>query len=110
MLPTVWVRVTAGPEGGTMEIVSIWIGVILGVIGILAAVAAMMRWFAHWTVETIVETIDVRIDQRFDERLGPINGQLVAIRHHGELVDLRLAHLEADMVLVKQHLLGSTAA
>ena len=89
-----------------MEIVSIWIGVILGVIGILAAVAGMLRWFAHW----IVEAVDVRIDQRLDERLVPINEQLVAIHHHGEMVDLRLGHLEADMVLVKQHLLGSTAA
>ena len=92
-----------------MEIVSIWIGVILGVIGILAAFAGMLRWFAHWIVETVDVRIDQRLDERLDGKLGPINEQLVAIHHHGEMVDLRLGHLEADMVLVKQHLLGSTA-
>ena len=50
------------------------------------------------------------IDDRFDAMDRRFDALEAKVDHGTEVTDLRLSHLEADMTLVKQHLLGSSAA
>ena len=136
-----------------MDTVNAWIGLALGVIGVLAGVGAMLRWAAGWLLRgldiridtklaTFETKLDATLDAAFDIKLSPIHRRLdgidtrldgidtrldgidtrldgidgridrldAKVDHIAEVVDLRLRPLEADMALVKQHLLGTPAA
>lgn len=96
-----------------MDTVNEWVGLAVGVIGVLAGVAALLRW--------TVSQLDSRIDAKLSAGLNPINRRLDAldvkidrveerVDHVAVVVDLRLRPIEADMALVKQRLLGTPAA
>lgn len=104
-----------------MDAVNAWLGLALGMFGVLAGVAAMLRWTAAQVIRSLDERIDTKLDtkldaleSKIDAKLAPINRRLdaleVKVDHLAEVVDLRLRPLEEDMRLVKQHLLGTTAA
>lgn len=100
-----------------MDAVNAWLGLALGMFGVLAGVAAMLRWTAAQVIRSLDERIDTKLDaleSKIDAKLAPINRRLDALEskvdHLAEVVDLRLRPLEEDMRLVKQHLLGTTAA
>ncbi|KAA1421871.1 hypothetical protein F0U44_06280 [Nocardioides humilatus] len=76
-----------------------WLGLILGMLGVLAGVGAMLR--------ALLSSLDARIDAKLDAKLSPLESK---VDHIAEVVDLRLRPLEEDMRLVKQHLLGTPAA
>ena len=64
-------------------------------------------------VERRFDAVDSRFDaveRRFEAVDSRFDALESKIDHLAEVTDLRLTHLEADMTLVKQHLLGSSAA
>lgn len=113
-----------------MERVNLAIGVVLGMLAVLGSIAAMLRWFMARLFRMLDERIDARlgqtldaIDRRFDavdRRFDAVDQRFDAVDrrfdrlegnvdHLADKTDVRLSHLEADMTLVKQHLLGSAA-
>ncbi|WP_460853801.1 hypothetical protein [Nocardioides montaniterrae] len=106
------------------------ISVAVGALSIIAALGAMFRWFKVSLLESLDAQIDAKLDGRFetiDRRFDAVDARFDAVDarfdamdmrferlesrvdHGFEMTNLRLEHLEGDMVLVKKHLLGSAA-
>ncbi|MFT4264617.1 MAG: hypothetical protein QM572_14620 [Nocardioides sp.] len=114
-----------------MEIVNSWIQVLVGLAALIAALVGLGRW----SVVTL-DARDRRRDDAADERTRRIVREEIAgvrtdlgaeiaglrtdlgaeiaglkdgitdLRHHAELTNQRLGALEADVLLIKQRLIG----
>lgn len=113
-----------------------WIDLLVGVVTLLVALAG----FSRWTVRSIDRSLDAKLDARLDAKLAEqvtprfdaletrvgglerkvdaldtkmdgVEERLTArIDAVEKVTDVRLKALEADMHLVKQHLLGNPSA
>ena len=110
-----------------MEHVGTAVGIAVGVIAIIGAIVAAARWIVgrieHGLVRKIDDTVAAQVGPRFaqiDRRFEQIDRRfeqmdarfdhLESKMDHGfAMTEVRLKHLEGDMVLVKQHLLGNAA-
>ena len=78
-----------------MDSVNEWVGLLLGVVGVLTGVGAMLRWTSASMLRTLDARIEATLESKLESKLGSMfDAKLAPILHRLDALEARVAALE----------------